>query len=174
MKATKILTLVLALGLAIGGGETVAVTSQSASSSVVAASQKVQPKDSISFLGVTMQILKGNMNVTTAPSGNRIQTWGGQTTVSVTDQQSTHLIGHNTSNFGKIVKLKKGSAVTVVDGLGHKKVYHVTITRDVNDQAIDVHTGTDVYEQIVDAHQGEQIVLQTCLTDTLNRIVWAR
>ncbi|WDF83541.1 sortase [Lacticaseibacillus pabuli] len=175
MKATKILAFALVIGLAFGGGVTETVAPQSSSSSiVVAASQKVQPKNTINFLGVTMQIIKGNMNVTTAPSGNRVQTWGGQTTISVTDQQSTHLIGHNTSNFGKIVQLKKGSAVTVVDGFGHKKVYHVTMTRDVNDQAVDIHSGADVYDQIVNAKQGEQIVLQTCLTETLNRIVWAR
>ncbi|WP_054749581.1 sortase domain-bontaining protein [Lacticaseibacillus thailandensis] len=128
----------------------------------------------ISFLGITMPVLQGSMSATTAPAGNYVETWGGQTRLSVSDGQSTHIIGHNTSNFGAIIQLGVGSAVTVTDVNGQVRTYHVTSTADVNDQGYDVHTGRDEWNHIVSASQGEQIVLQTCLSGTVNRMVWAR
>lgn len=131
-------------------------------------------RNTISFLGVTVPVIQGNMSITTAPSGNRAQTWGGQTHLSVTDGQSTHIIGHNTTSFGEIMGLSVGSAVSVTDGNGNTKTYHVTKTLNVTDQGKVEGTNTDVYNQIVNANQGEQVVLQTCISSTINRLVWAR
>lgn len=140
----------------------------------VQATAKAPVRNKISFVGVTVPVIKGNMTVTSAPRGNVAQTWGGQTKLSNTDNQSTQMIGHNNSSFGKIVKLKKGSKVTVHDGKGNTKVYHVTKVLNVTDQGYINHTKTSVYKQIVNPHQGEQVVLQTCLSETVNRLVWAR
>jgi hypothetical protein len=137
-------------------------------------SAPTRTRNTISFLGVTVPVIQGNMSITTAPAGNRAQTWGGQTHLSVTDGQSTHIIGHNTSNFGRIIGLAVGSAVTVTDGNGNTKTYHVTKTLNVTDQGKVEGTNTDVYNQIVNANQGEQVVLQTCISSTVNRLVWAR
>ena len=138
------------------------------------AATKQQARSTISFYGQITPVITGNTTITTAPSGNRAQTWGGQTHLSVTDGQSTHLIGHNTTNFGKITKMRVGTPITVRDSAGHTRVYHVTWYKDVNDQGYIVGTRTSVYQDIVNAHQGEQIVLQTCINDHVNRVVWAR
>lgn len=144
------------------------------SQSATSAPQQSSAGPSISFLGITMPVIQGNMSVTTAPAGNLVETWGGQTRLSVSDGQSTHIIGHNTSSFGAIIQLGVGSAITVTDVDGQVRTYHVTSTADVNDQGYDIHTGQDEWNHIVSAGQGEQIVLQTCLSGTINRLVWAR
>ncbi|WP_269057687.1 sortase domain-containing protein [Lacticaseibacillus zhaodongensis] len=123
---------------------------------------------------MTVPVVKGNMSVKSAPHANVAQTWGGQTTLFTTDNQSTHMIGHNNTSFGKIVNLKKGSKVTVHDVNGRVRVYHVTEVKNVTDQGYINGTKTSVYKQIVNPNQGEQIVLQTCLSETVNRLVWAR
>ncbi|WP_054679829.1 sortase domain-containing protein [Lacticaseibacillus sharpeae] len=131
-------------------------------------------RNTISFAGVTMSVITGSMSVTTAPSGNVAQTWGGQTHLSVTDGQSTHIIGHNTSSFGRIMALGAGSPVTVTDGNGNTRTYHVYSVKNVTDQGYIEGTNTSVYGKIVSANQGEQVVLQTCISSTVNRLVWAR
>lgn len=171
---TKYLNLFVAFGVLFGGVTAVATTSTPATTQTVSAATKVQPKSTIAFNGVTVRVIKGNMKVKTAPKGNLAQTWGGQTNLSVTDRQSTHMIGHNISSFGKIVKLKKGNAISVRDARGYVKVYHVTQVLNVTDRGYINGTRKSVYKQIVSAKQGEQIVLQTCLSRTVNRIVWAR
>ncbi|WP_155286563.1 sortase domain-containing protein [Lacticaseibacillus zhaodongensis] len=135
---------------------------------------KIQARSTIAFLGTVTPIITGSRAVTTAPSGNRAQTWGGQTHLSVTDGQSTHMIGHNTTNFGLITKMKVGTPITVRDSAGHTRVYHVTWHKNVTDRGDIAGTKTSVYKDIVDARQGEQIVLQTCINDSINRVVWAR
>lgn len=141
---------------------------------VLTATAAAQRTASVSFLGTTTPVITGSMKVTTAPSGNRAETWGGQTHLSVTDGQSTHVIGHNTTNFGKIVKMHVGTPITVIDSAGHKRVYHVVWYKNVTDQGFIAGTKTSVYSKIVNAHQGEQIVLQTCISTNINRVVWAR
>ncbi|WP_164848111.1 sortase domain-bontaining protein [Lacticaseibacillus hulanensis] len=131
-------------------------------------------RNTISFAGARMTVIRGNMSVTTAPSGNVAQTWGGQTRLSVTDGQSTHIIGHNTSSFGRVLSLGVGSPVTVTDGNGNTRTYHVYSAKNVTDAGYISGTHTSVYNQIVSANQGEQVVLQTCISNTVNRIVWAR
>ncbi|WDF82976.1 sortase [Lacticaseibacillus pabuli] len=140
----------------------------------VSASTRSSVKSSISFAGTSVPVIKGNMNITTAPKGNVAETWGGQTTLSVSDNQSTHIIGHDGTRFGEITKLKKGSPVKVVDVHGQTKTYHVTQVSNVTDYGLLQGTKTDVWNKIVNAKQGEQVVLQTCLSETLNRVVWAR
>lgn len=98
----------------------------------------------------------------------------GQTHLSVTDGQSTHIIGHNTSSFGRVLSLGAGSPVTVTNGNGNTRTYHVYSVRNVTDEGYIQGTHTSVYNQIVSASQGEQVVLQTCISSTVNRIVWAR
>lgn len=170
MKFFGMRVLVVIAAMVMGGSSLAGVASHN-DNEVAAATVA---KNTISFAGVSMPVVKGNTKVTTAPKGNVAQTWGGQTTLSVRDNQSTHIIGHNTSNFGKIVTLKNGSAITVRDAFGFAKTYHVTRVADVNDRGVLKGTNTNVYRQIVSAKQGEQIVLQTCLSRTMNRIVWAR
>ncbi|MCI1284278.1 sortase domain-containing protein [Lacticaseibacillus songhuajiangensis] len=173
---TKYLSVLVSFGVLLSGiaGSFSAVAPAATQTVAAAKKAKVQPKGTIAFSGVTVKVIKGNMKVTTAPKGNLAQTWGGQTNLSVTDKQSTHIIGHNNTSFGKIVKLKKGSPVTVRDSKGHSKTYHVTAVRNVTDYGMIQGTKKDVWNQIVSAKQGEQVVLQTCLSKTLNRIVWAR
>lgn len=157
-----------------------ATTSRSASRPVVrtvhrtVTARPAVRRNTISFAGVTMTVLRGSMSATTAPAGNVAQTWGGQTRLSVTDGQSTHIIGHNTSSFGRITSLGVGSGVKVVDGNGNTRTYHVYSVKNVTDQGYVQGTRTNVYNRIVSASQGEQVVLQTCLSQTVNRIVWAR
>ncbi|WDF82822.1 sortase [Lacticaseibacillus pabuli] len=174
MKFNGISVLVASVVMAFGAFVAPSAVTASGTQSVKAAAVKAPARNEVSFAGVTVPVIKGNMSVTTAPKGNRAETWGGQTTLSTTDNESTHMIGHNNTSFGKIVKLKKGSAVTVHDVNGKTKVYHVTAVHDVTDSGYINHTKTSVYKQIVNPNQGEQVVLQTCLSETVNRLVWAR
>jgi len=173
MKFNRLVAVVAAAVIAFGAFVTPSFVSASASQNVQAAA-KAPVRNRISFKGASVPVIKGNMSVTSAPHANVAQTWGGQTTLSNTDNQSTEMIGHNNTSFGKIVNLKKGSKVTVHDNMGDVKVYHVTKVLNVTDQGFINHTKTSVYDQIGDADQGEQVVLQTCLSETVNRLVWAR
>ncbi|WP_155287893.1 sortase domain-containing protein [Lacticaseibacillus zhaodongensis] len=174
MKFNHIGVLIASAVMAFGSFIVPATASAAGTQTVAAATKKAPVRNKISFAGVTVPVVKGNMHVTSAPHANVAQTWGGQTTLSTTDHQSTHMIGHNNTSFGKIVKLKKGSAVTVHDVNGKTRVYHVTKVLNVTDQGYINGTKTSVYKQIVNANQGEQVVLQTCLSETVNRLVWAR
>lgn len=173
MKFQGLRVMIAAVAMMVSGVAVGATTNVNNNNNEVAAAT-VAKKNTISFAGVTVPVVKGNTKVTTAPKGNVAQTWGGQTNLSVRDNQSTHIIGHNTSTFGNIVKLKVGSPVVVRDALGMTKTYHVTRVANVNDRGILQGTKQSVYKQIVSAKQGEQVVMQTCLSQTMNRIVWAR
>ncbi|WP_127849426.1 sortase domain-bontaining protein [Lacticaseibacillus hulanensis] len=143
-------------------------------SDVAVRTSKTVNNGSINFLGKTTKISRGNTMVNTAPTGNSAQTWGGQAVLSTRDHLSTHIIGHNTSNFGNITRLKIGSRITVRDAYGHTKVYHVKSAKNVTDFGLVAGTRTNVYGKMVSAYQGEQIVLQTCLSSRVNRVVWAK
>lgn len=129
---------------------------------------------SLRYLGVSVPVRQGNMSVKTAPSEGAALTWGGQPRLDVADNQSTHIIGHNTGRLGGIIRLKKGMPITVTDVNGRQRVYHVVRIANVTDRGLDLATGINVFRNIVSQWQGEQIVLQTCLSGTLNRLVWAR
>jgi|GEM_PF-5934436 len=129
----------------------------------------------ISFLNLTTPIIEGDRTLLDAPNGNIAATWGGATQLSVNDGLSTHIIGHDGYyNFNAVKQLKIGDPITIVDSNQKTKVYYVYRVASVNDQAHDLTTGQNLFSNIVNPNQGEQIVLQTCITDTTNRIVWAR
>lgn len=128
----------------------------------------------ISFAGKRVNVVPGNLKVKSAPRQDVAQTWGGQTHLSVTDNQSTHMIAHNDTVFGPVKHLKKGASIKVHDMNGHDKTYHVFRIANVDDWGRVPGTKTNWYFQIIKADLGEQIVLQTCLSKTMNRVVWAR
>ncbi|MHA3066387.1 sortase domain-containing protein [Lacticaseibacillus saniviri] len=134
-----------------------------------------QTRGQVQFLGLTTPVIAGDRQVTDAPAGNMGQTWGGATQLSVTDQLSTHIIGHDgPTNFNSVKRLQVGDAITVTDFSNQVRTYRVYKVASVNDQAIQMGTGINLFPNIVNADQGEQIVLQTCETETINRIVWAK
>ncbi|WP_165964722.1 sortase domain-bontaining protein [Periweissella cryptocerci] len=92
---------------------------------------------------------------------------------STTDGKTTHFIGHNPGVFSPVMHLKKGDAITVVDKKDHKRVYHVTKVIDMYDWGLDVRTKKNEDYQILEA-PGERITLQTCITETINRVVFAK
>ncbi|KRM72881.1 hypothetical protein FC34_GL000593 [Lacticaseibacillus brantae DSM 23927] len=128
----------------------------------------------VNFLGLTTPIIEGDRSIVDAPPANIAQTWGGATHLAVNDGLSTHLVAHDgASNFDSVKRLKVGDAVTVLDSQSQEKTYRVYRVADVDDYGNDQATGQNLWSAIVDANQGEQIVLQTCISDTINRIVWA-
>ncbi|QBO36051.1 sortase [Periweissella cryptocerci] len=92
---------------------------------------------------------------------------------STTDNQTSHFIGHNPGVFTPVMSLRKGDPVTVTDAQGHTRTYHVTKIMDVYDCCLDVTTRKNEESTIFTA-PGERITLQTCITETINRIVYAK
>ncbi|WP_390410698.1 sortase domain-containing protein [Lacticaseibacillus jixiensis] len=129
----------------------------------------------ISGLGHSTDVVQGSMRRTTAPKqAGLAMTWGGATRLSTTDKLTTEIAGHATSrNFSWIMGLRVGSKVSVTDASGRSRTYKVYATDNVNDQSYSTKTGKDRYNAIVSAHQGEAVVLQTCISNTVNRLVWA-
>jgi hypothetical protein len=130
----------------------------------------------VSGLGSTTDVIQGDMSRTTAPvQAGLAMTWGGATQLSTTDGLTTEIAGHAKSNtFAWITGLGFGSTVGVTDARGNSRTYTVYALDDVNDDSYSVRTGKDQYHAIISADQGEAVVLQTCLSATVNRIVWAR
>lgn len=87
---------------------------------------------------------------------------------STTDGSWAYFIGHNPGPFHCVMGLGQGAAVTVCDGSGNARTYHV----------VDVFTVPDTtyWEEIqgrVTSH-GESVILQTCVGDNASyRIVVA-
>lgn len=129
----------------------------------------------ISGLGHTTDVVQGSMSRTTAPAQSGLaMTWGGATRLSTTDGLTTEIAGHATSGtFSWIMGLGVGSQVSVTDASGHSRTYTVYATDNVNDQSYSTKTGKDQYNAITSAGQGEAVVLQTCISSSVNRIVWA-
>ncbi|MFD1393948.1 sortase domain-bontaining protein [Lacticaseibacillus jixianensis] len=130
----------------------------------------------ISGLGHTTDVIQGSLSRTKAPANaGMAMTWGGATNMTTTDGLTSEIAGHAKSNtFAWIMGLRNGSQVSVTDAQGHSRSYHVYMTDDVNDDSYSVKNGADRLNAIISAHQGEAVVLQTCITNTVNRIVWAR
>ncbi len=130
----------------------------------------------VSGLGMATDVIQGSMSRTTAPAqAGLAMTWGGATQLSTTDGLTTEIAGHAKSNtFSWITGLGVGSQVAVTDASGNSRTYRVYAVDDVNDDSYSVKDGKDQYNAIISANQGEAVVLQTCLSDTVNRIVWAR
>lgn len=129
----------------------------------------------ISGLGHSTDVVLGSMSRTSAPAqAGLAMTWGGATRLSTTDGLTTEIAGHAKSNtFAWIMSLGVGSQVTVTDANGNARTYTVYATDDVNDQSYSTKTGKDQWNAITSAGQGEAVVLQTCISNTVNRIVWA-
>lgn len=135
---------------------------------VTAPAQKVA--STISFLGVTIPFSHSN-GADSAPA-NGCGTWTG--TGAVDDNAPTHFIGHNPGDFSKVMDIAVGTPITVIDDQGHSKIYTVYDVLDVNDDGTNAHDNSDDTWQRVINDGGERISLQTCITDTVNRIVLAR
>lgn len=124
----------------------------------------------ISFLGQTIPFIQCN-GAPEAPSAGA-GTWTG--TGAVDDQLPTHFIGHNPGDFAGVMNITVGTPITVVDGNGHAKTYVVYEVLDVADDGINANDPSDdTWARVIEAG-GERISLQTCITDTVNRIVLAR
>jgi hypothetical protein len=95
-----------------------------------------------------------------------------QGTGSTNDGAPTYFIGHNPGDFSPEMKLAKGDPIEVTDTVGKHRTYHVNRIIVVDDDSINVKTGVDEWDNMVNA-PGERIVLQTCITDSTNRIVFA-
>lgn len=129
----------------------------------------------ISGAGHSTDVIQGSMSRTSAPQqAGLAMTWGGATRLSTTDGLTTEIAGHDRSaNFAWVMNLGIGSTVSVTDANGNSRSYRVYKTDDVNDQSYSTRDGKDEWNAITSAGQGEAVVLQTCISDTVNRIVWA-
>lgn len=124
----------------------------------------------ISFLGQTIPFIHSNGAAAAPATG--AGTWTG--TGAVDDQQPTHFIGHNPGDFSDVMSITVGTPITVIDDNGHSKTYTVYEVLDVTDEGINANNAADnAWDRVIEAG-GERISLQTCITDTVNRIVLAR
>ncbi|WP_461214969.1 sortase domain-containing protein [Lacticaseibacillus sp. GG6-2] len=129
----------------------------------------------ISGAGHSTDVVQGSMSRTSAPAQPGLaMTWGGATRLSTTDGLTSEIAGHaRSTTFSWIMSLGVGSTVSVTDSNGNSRSYTVYATDDVNDDSYSVKNGKDQYNAITSAGQGEAVVLQTCISNTVNRIVWA-
>ncbi|MGG5314989.1 immunoglobulin-like domain-containing protein [Enterococcus sp. AZ072] len=129
----------------------------------------IQQNSTISFLGSTIPFI--NCNGASAAPSSGAGTWTG--TGMVNDGAPTHFIGHNPGDFAPVMNITVGTPITVVDGQGNTRTYTVYEVLDVYDDGINVHDpNDDIWGRVIDAG-GERISLQTCITDSVNRIVLA-
>ncbi|MGM0172942.1 immunoglobulin-like domain-containing protein [Enterococcus sp. DIV0800] len=129
-----------------------------------------QQHSTINFLGVTIPFV--NCNGASAAPNSGAGTWTG--TGMVNDNAPTHFIGHNPGDFAPVMNITVGTPITIVDGQGNTRTYTVYEVLDVNDDGINAHDpNDDTWARVIDAG-GERISLQTCITDSMNRIVLAR
>lgn len=104
---------------------------------------------------------------------SHIATWGGQAVNSVSDNLSTHFIGHNVGAFNVVLQLGVGETISVYDAYGQHRVYTIVSVFDVDDRAFSAD-GVYHWGEITGVGNTEQIVLQTCINDDYNRIVFAQ
>lgn len=129
-----------------------------------------QPNASLSFLGTTIPFTASNGAAEAPASG--AGTWTG--TGAVNDGAPTHFIGHNPGDFSPVMNLTVGSPITVVDAAGNTRTYTVYEVLDVRDDGFNANDpADDTWFRLIDAG-GERISLQTCITDTVNRVVLAQ
>ncbi|WP_203623737.1 MULTISPECIES: sortase domain-bontaining protein [unclassified Lacticaseibacillus] len=129
----------------------------------------------ISGLGHSTVVVQGSRSRTKAPAqAGMAMTWGGATHMTTTDGLTSEIAGHAKSNtFSWIMGLGIGSRVSVTDANGQSRTYTVYMTDDVNDESYSVKNGADRLNAILSPNQGEAVVLQTCISQTVNRLVWA-
>ncbi|MGL4695961.1 immunoglobulin-like domain-containing protein [Enterococcus larvae] len=128
-----------------------------------------QQNATISFLGVTIPFI--NYNGASAAPASGAGTWTG--TGAVNDGAPTHFIGHNPGDFASVMNITVGTPITVVDSQGNARTYTVYEVLDAYDDGVNAHDPNDnTWARVIDAG-GERISLQTCITDSINRIVLA-
>jgi hypothetical protein len=134
------------------------------------------PANQISFLGYSLPYQNAGQGSGQGiiDGGGTAATWGGSPIQSGSDNQNTHFIGHNPGVFSAILSLSAGQSITVTDQAGNAASYVVTGVVQVDDSGRDIHSGQDHWGQITSAGGGERITLQTCLSDTVNQIVFAQ
>lgn len=113
------------------------------------------PPRTISVAGSSMGYVDSYQSASAPSSGAGL--WMGSD--STTDGSWAYFIGHNPGPFHGVMELGQGAAVTVCDGSGNARTYHV----------VDVFTVPDTtyWEDIqgrVTGH-GESVILQTCVGD---------
>lgn len=104
---------------------------------------------------------------------NIVSTWGGASVQSGNDGLTTHFIGHNPGIFSVLFGLSIGSEVGVTDGNARLTTYQVIDIWVVDNSGYDVQTVEDTWDRITSPYQGEAIVLQTCIDDYTNLILFA-
>ena len=104
---------------------------------------------------------------------NMVSTWGGASVQNGDDGLTTHFIGHNPGIFSVLFGLSIGSEVGVTDGNARLTTYHVVDIWVVDNSGYEVQTGEDTWDRITSPYQGEAIVLQTCIDDYTNLILFA-
>ncbi|GFH40609.1 sortase domain-containing protein [Lactococcus insecticola] len=116
-------------------------------------------------------IAKGQALINAKP-GTLASTWGGAAVNNVRDNRSTHFIGHNPGLFSILTKMKVGEKITVYDYKGQNRQYTVTKIVQIGDHAFSTTLPkTDYWPTIVQPGSREQVVLQTCLSKTVNLLV---
>jgi len=101
-------------------------------------------------------------------------TWGGKTPFSGTDGLNTHFIGHHWGAFDPFINLQVGQTVTITDSSGKPFVYAVKTVAVVDTRAVDTTTGRSLYGEITSTGGGERVVFQTCMSETLRRILFCQ
>jgi len=130
----------------------------------------------ISFLGGSYHYAaagRGGGQAAIDSNPGQAPTWGGEASGNVADGLSSHFIGHEYGAFAPVLSLSGGQVITVVDTNGQSRNYTVNGIVDVNDHAIGVNDKVNYWNQITGTGGGERIVLQTCISPTINRIVFA-
>lgn len=128
------------------------------------ATQEASGPNTIDVAGSAMHYTDTHL-ATTAPSTGA-GLWMGSD--STTDNDWGYFIGHNPGPFWHVMDLGMGDAITVTDGAGNARTYHVVDAFTVSDS-----TAWEQIEDRVTGH-GESVILQTCCGDHANyRIVVA-
>jgi hypothetical protein len=97
------------------------------------------------------------------------------------DGESSYFIGHSSVNvvrssgvFDKLFKLQKDDPIIVHDYKGTDKTYYVSEIYQADDHNMLLsQPGVSLHSKTMHTHQ-EQIVLQTCITNTENLIIIAK
>lgn len=107
-------------------------------------------------------------------NSNIASTWGGAEIQNGSDGLSTHFIAHNPGIFATLFQLSLGSEIKITDTSNEAKSYFVETIFIVDDTGRNVDTGEDHWDLITGSGNGEAVVLQTCIDDATNLIVFAR
>ncbi|MGX7352227.1 hypothetical protein RU97_GL002069 [Enterococcus canis] len=160
-------------------------TEPAADTEAVTAAVAEEPTEEVAATPVTQMQIAGQtivyqnsgqasgQAVIDADSSNGVATWGGAATYSGSDGANTHFIGHNPGAFSVLFSVSLGSTISVTDVEGLTTTYQVDNIVQVDDTGMEVKTKKDYWEEITGTGGGERITLQTCISDTLNLIIFA-